>query len=231
MLALTLSCTKETQGGDHGSQGGGTQTSLEPVSYTHLDVYKRQMENPEQSSESRNNLYFFNRYKGSNITHYNNTTAFVNVKLPWNIRYHASFNYSWRDALQKQHPTLGDAYSFSRDEVAYSYNDLSKLYLTYTQTHTGRWEFQTTLDWAGTYGKHDISAMAGFEAYYLNDQSFASTKTGFENNVLEEMDNVLEATSISGSQTDYAAASVFGRVTYSYADKYLAEEMCIRDSP
>lgn len=110
---------------------------------------------------------------------------------------------------------MGDAYSFSRDEVAYSYNDLSKLYLTYTQTHTGRWEFQTTLDWAGTYGKHDISAMAGFEAYYLNDQSFASTKTGFENNVLEEMDNVLEATSISGSQTDYAAASVFGRVTYS----------------
>lgn len=42
---------------------------------------------PRASSESRNNLYFFNRYKGSNITHYNNTTAFVNVKLPWNIRY------------------------------------------------------------------------------------------------------------------------------------------------
>lgn len=73
------------------------------------------MENPEQSSESRNNLYYFNRYKGSNVTHYNNATAFVNVKLPWNIRYHASFNYSWRDALQKQHPTLGDAYSFSRE--------------------------------------------------------------------------------------------------------------------
>lgn len=194
-----------------------------PCIYPYYDGKYGWMENPEQSSESRNNLYFFNRYKGSNITHYNNTTAFVNVKLPWNIRYHASFNYSWRDALQKQHPTLGDAYSFSRDEVAYSYNDLSKLYLTYTQTHTGRWEFQTTLDWAETYGKHDISAMAGFEAYYLNDQSFASTKTGFENNVLEEMDNVLEATSISGSQTDYAAASVFGRVTYSYADKYLAE--------
>lgn len=194
-----------------------------PCIYPYYDGKYGWMENPEQSSESRNNLYYFNRYKGSNVTHYNNATAFVNVKLPWNIRYHASFNYSWRDALQKQHPTLGDAYSFSRDEVAYSYNDLSKLYLTYTQGHTGRWEFQTTLDWAETYRKHDISAMAGFEAYYLNDQSFSSTKTGFENDVLEELDNVLEATSISGSQTDYAAASVFGRVTYSYADKYLAE--------
>ena len=92
-----------------------------PCIYPYYDGKYGWMENPEQSSESRNNLYFFNRYKGSNITHYNNTTAFVNVKLPWNIRYHASFNYSWRDALQKQHPTLGDAYSFSRDEVAYSY--------------------------------------------------------------------------------------------------------------
>lgn len=37
MLALTLSCTKETQGGDHGSQGGGTQTSLELTEFTRLN--------------------------------------------------------------------------------------------------------------------------------------------------------------------------------------------------
>ncbi len=194
-----------------------------PCIYPYYDGKYGWMENPEQSSESRNNLYFFNRYKGSNVTHYNNTTAFINVSLPLNIRYHASFNYSWRDALQKQHPTLGDAYSFSRDEVAYTYNDLSKLALTYTQSHTGRWEFQTTLDWAETFGKHDVTAMVGFEAYNVNDQSFASTKTGFENDVLDELDNVLEATSITGSQSDYAAASVFGRVTYAYDNRYLAE--------
>lgn len=194
-----------------------------PCIYPYYDGKYGWMENPEQNSESRNNLYFFNRYKGSNVTHYNNATAFINVKLPLNIGWHASFNYSWRDALQKQHPTLGDAYSFSRDEVAYTYNDLSRLSLTYTQTHNGRWNAQTTLDWAETFGKHDITAMAGFEAYYVKNQSFASTKTGFENDVLDELDNVLEATSITGSQSDYAAVSVFGRVTYAYDSKYLAE--------
>ena len=194
-----------------------------PCIYPYYDGKYGWMENPEQNSESRNNLYFFNRYKGSNVTHYNNATAFINVKLPLNIGWHASFNYSWRDALQKQHPTLGDAYSFSRDEVAYTYNDLSRLSLTYTQTHNGRWNAQTTLDWAETFGKHDITAMAGFEAYYVKSQSFASTKTGFENDVLDELDNVLEATSITGSQSDYAAVSVFGRVTYAYDSKYLAE--------
>jgi TonB-linked SusC/RagA family outer membrane protein len=150
-------------------------------------------------------------------------TAFFNVKLPLNIKYHASFNYSWRDAIQKQHPTLGDAFSFSRDETAYTYNDLSKLYLKHTYSHTGRWSFQTRLDWAETYGKHDITAMVGFEAYKVNDQSSASTKTGFENEVLEEFNNVLEATTIEGTQNGYAAASLFGRATYAYDSKYLAE--------
>ena len=194
-----------------------------PGIYPYYDGKYGWMENQEQSSESRNNLYFFNRYKGSNSSNYINAAAFMNISLPLGIKYRASFNYTYRDALQKQHPTLGDAYSFSRNEVAYSYNDLSKLYLTYTQSHDDRWVFQTTLDWAQSFGKHDITAMVGFEAYQSTNQSFASTKTGFENDVLDELDNVLEATSISGSKTEYAAASVFGRVTYAYGNRYLAE--------
>ena len=194
-----------------------------PGIYPYYDGKYGWMENPEQNSESRNNLYFFNRYKGENVTTYQNMAAFVNIKLPLNIKYHASFNYSWRDAIQKQHPTLGNAFSFSRDEEAYVYNDLSKLYLKHTYSHTGRWVFQTRLDWAGTYGKHDITAMAGFEAYKVNDQRTEATKTGFENEVLEEFNNVLEATTITGTQNGYAAASVFGRLTYAYDSKYLAE--------
>jgi TonB-linked SusC/RagA family outer membrane protein len=194
-----------------------------PCIYPYYDGKYGWMENSEQSSESRNNLYFFNRYKGSNLTNYMNASAFVTIKLPFNLKYNASFDYSWRDALQKQHPTLGDAYSFSRNEVAYSYNDLSKLTMTYTQGHTGRWEFHNTIDWAQTFGKHDFTAMIGSEALKNNTQSFKAKKTGFENDVLEEFDNVLEATDISGTQSEYTAVSVFGRVTYAYAGKYLSE--------
>lgn len=194
-----------------------------PCIYPYYDGKYGWMENTEQSSESRNNLYFFNRYKGEDVSNYINTAAFIKINLPFNIKYNASFNYTMGEALKKQHPTLGNAYSFSRDEVAYSYNDLSKLTLTYTETHNSRWVFQNTLDWAESFGKHDITAMIGFEAYEVNSQSFAATKTGFENDVLDELDNVLEATSISGNQSDFAAASVFGRATYAYDGKYLAE--------
>ena len=194
-----------------------------PGIYPYYDGKYGWMENSEQSSESRNNLYFFNRYKGENVATYQNMAAFINIKLPLNIKYHASFNYSWRDAIQKQHPTLGDAYSFSRDEVAYTYNDLSKLYLKHTYSHTGRWVFQTRLDWAESFGKHDLTAMVGFEAYEVHDQSADATKTGFENSVLEEFNNVLDPEEINGTQYSYAAASVYGRATYAYDSRYLAE--------
>ena len=194
-----------------------------PGIYPYYDGKYGWMETSEQSSESRNNLYFFNRYKGENVATYQNMAAFINIKLPLNIKYHASFNYSWRDAIQKQHPTLGDAYSFSRDEVAYTYNDLSKLYLKHTYSHTGRWVFQTRLDWAESFGKHDLTAMVGFEAYEVHDQSADATKTGFENSVLEEFNNVLDPEEINGTQYSYAAASVYGRATYAYDSRYLAE--------
>lgn len=194
-----------------------------PGIYPYYDGKYGWMENPEQDSESRNNLYFFNRYKGSNQTNYLNLTTFTNVNLPFGLKYYASFNYSFREALQKQHPTTGSAFSFSRNMWAYSYEDLSKLTLSYSESHNSRWTFQTHLNWAKMISKHDITAMVGFEAYDVNAQNFQLTKTGFENKVLDELDNVLEPSTISGTQEDFSAASVFGRITYNYDSRYLAE--------
>ena len=194
-----------------------------PGIYPYYDGKYGWMENPEQSSESRNNLYFFYRYKGNQERHYISATPYINISLPLGIKYNASFGYTLTETLQKQHPTTGDAYSFSRDSWAYFYDDLSKLTLTYTESHTSRWTFQTNFSWNQTFGKHEIGALAGFEAYEVKNQSYASTKTGFENDVLDEFDNVLNPTKITGSQNDWAAASFFGRMTYAYASRYLAE--------
>ena len=194
-----------------------------PGIYPYYDGKYGWMENPEQSSESRNNLYFFYRYKGNVTSHYISATPYINVYLPFGIKYNASFGYTLTESLKKQHPTTGDAYSFSRDTWAYFYDDLSKLKLTYTQDHTSRWTYQTNFSWNKEFGKHELGAMAGFEAYEVNQQSFDASKTGFENDVLDEMDNVLNPTGIGGSQSSWAAASFFGRLTYAYASKYLAE--------
>lgn len=195
-----------------------------PGIYPYYDGKYGWMENKEQSAESRNNLYFFYRYKGSETSTYVNVAPYVNVRLPYGLKLNASFDYSQTESLKKQHPTTGDAYSFSRNEWAYFYDDLSKLTLTYTQGHYYRWTFQSNLSWNYTFdSKHEVGAIAGFEALSNNSQSFNATKTGFENDILDEMDNVINPTDIGGTQTDYSSASVFGRLTYAYDNRYLAE--------
>lgn len=195
-----------------------------PCIYPYYDGKYGWMENLEQGSEGRNNLYFIKRYGGEQELHYINATAFANASLPFGIKYNASFNYAWRDAVQRQHGKTCNAYSFSRDEWAYYYQDLSKLALTITNSNGYTWTFQNNLSWNHTFAKkHDVSAMVGFESLYNHTNKSSAQKSGFTDANLVEFDTVTELKSTTGTQDDYSAASVFSRVTYAYDSRYLFE--------
>lgn len=195
-----------------------------PGIYPYYDGKYGWMENPEQSSTSRNNLYFIKRFDGASKIHYINATAFANIDLPFDIKYQVAYNYDWRNANQRQHGKLGDAWSFSRNEVAYSYNDPSILTMMITNTHNMSSTFQNSLSWAGSFDKkHDVSAMVGFESIYSHTESNASSKKGILTEMLWEFDTMTEMNNITGTQNDYASASVFGRANYAYDNRYLME--------
>lgn len=200
------------------------QNRAVPGIYPYYDGKYGWMENAEQDATSRNNLYFINRADGQEIVHYLNATAYMKIDLPLDIKYNASFNYSWRDGLRQYYTKIGNAYSFSKDTWGYNYSDLSKLTMSNTVPHSGTWTFQTDFNWKKTLKeKHDIAAIIGFEAFEAKDYSLSASKTGAENDVLHQMNNMLQATTINGSTTDFATASIFGRATYAYDEKYLAE--------
>ncbi|MDY6378430.1 MAG: TonB-dependent receptor [Bacteroidales bacterium] len=202
----------------------GFQNRCVPGIYTYYDGKYGWIENPEQDGMSRNNLYFFNRAQGNNITHYSNATAYLNIYLPYDLKYTASFNYDWRDSFSKFYRKVSKAYSFRRDQVAYNYSDLSRLNQTESHSHTGTWTFQTNINWNHIFAAdHDVTAMVGFEAYKDKVYDLSATKSTAANSVLHQMDNFINPTTISGNNTDYTAASIFGRVTYAYKNKYLAE--------
>lgn len=202
----------------------GLMSRAVPGVYPYYDGKYGWMENPEQSSDSRNNLYFFDRMKGSDKTHYVNSTIFANVKLPLDIKYNASFNYSRSDTEYKAARKVLNAYSFRKGEYAYFYDNLDNLTLTHRDGFAYRWTFQNNLSWAKTIAeKHDISALVGFEAMYSNNNSNNIVKKRLENDQLTELNNAIDMNDISGTQTDFAAASVFGRVTYAYDNRYLFE--------
>jgi len=195
-----------------------------PGIYPYHDGKFGWIENPEQSSTARNNLYFIKRSDGNSKIHYINAAVFANVKLPLNIRYNVSYNYEWSDTKQRQHGKLSDAWSFSRNEVAYSYSDPSALSMSITDRNNMSWTFQNNFSWAQTFNKkHDVSAMVGFEAIYNNTENTRAVKKGITTDTLWEFDTMTEMSEIGGTQTDSSSASFFGRTTYAYDSRYLLE--------
>lgn len=202
----------------------GLMSRAVPGIYPFYDGKYGWMENPEQSSDSRNNLYFFDRLSGSDKAHYTNATVFSNAKLPLDIKYNISFNYSRTNSEYRSARKVLNAYSFRLGEYAYFYDNLDNLSMTHRNGFAYRWTFQNNLSWGKTIAeKHDVSAMAGFEAMYNNSNSNKLVKQRFENDQLVELNNAIDMIEIAGTQNDFAAASVFGRLTYAYDSKYLFE--------
>ncbi|MDL2255539.1 TonB-dependent receptor [Parabacteroides sp. OttesenSCG-928-G06] len=83
---------------------------------------------------------------------------------------------------------------------------------------------QTLLTYNNTFGKHTVSALAGYsQEYGRRDWSTAGRKS-FLNNELQELDaGSADTQTNNGSATEYAMQSFFGRVTYDYDNRYLFE--------
>lgn len=194
-----------------------------PCIYPYYNGKYGWMENPEQNSNSRNNLYFINRLAGYDKHTYINASVFANIYLPYDFKLHGSFNYSRDDQEYKKNTKTLNAYSFSRDQWAYYYEDLSKMSLTEESAFAYRWTAEADLTWAHSYGKHDITGLVGFEAQYYNSHNLGAVKNGFLTDLLTEMDVTNDMSSIKGTQTDFSSASVFGRATYAYDNRYLLE--------
>ena len=207
---------------DWGSQMGMIARSL-PSVYPYYDGKYGWYECARDSGLARNSWYFIHQANGNNTSHDINASAFFNIKLPLGFKFNGSFNYKWNDVrtIFKRYPST--AFSFSKGEVVYDQTDLTRLSAIETNNNTYDWTVQTNLSWNKTLNKHEISAIVGFEAFNYEYRTSEMNKKTFSNEILTEFDNIVEPASITGSSTSYATASVFGRASYVYDGRYMAE--------
>ena len=86
------------------------------------------------------------------------------------------------------------------------------------------------LNYARTFGYHDVTVYAGYEQYTNNYNAFQAQRENYVSTQIQIL-NVgpdLNKTN-SGSETIYARKSWMGRATYAYKSKYLAEALIRRD--
>jgi TonB-linked SusC/RagA family outer membrane protein len=93
------------------------------------------------------------------------------------------------------------------------------------------WTWTNTIEYGLIMGQHNIRAIAGSEAY--NNESFSVDASRAEYPFLDinymTLNTGLRSISNSSGQSSYSLFSLFGRVNYTFADKYLVEAVVRRD--
>ncbi len=101
----------------------------------------------------------------------------------------------------------------------------------WTKTNTKYWSWRNILTYDHLFaGKHNVSVMIGQEMSHSNYESQVGTATGFLSNTTTDLSaGDLTSSTTTGTKNASSIASVFGRLFYSYADKYLLTATIRRD--
>ena len=187
-----------------------------------LDLYGAPEAN-EEDPQSHNALLDMNSSRG----YTKNTQAFINmyaqVKFLKYFLWKTDLHYKdYRQEEQSVNNGYGE-YSFQTDSYIIPVTDPAELYSYMYNKRENQIKISTVLNYNQTVDKHDIGAMVGYETMHFMYSDFSSTKRGMQDPSIGDLNAVAEPYASGGYHTEHSAHSVFGRLNYSYAGKYLFE--------
>ena len=135
----------------------------------------------------------------------------LKVRAASNYRYYGSKNKSWRkDAAQ---------YDWDSQEATYA----NKPQLSVTNGSGYSFTNQAFIEYANLFGKHSLSALAGFEQYYEWGDSYWGKRTNYTFDIDQIEVGDANSQTNGGSEAELGRAAWIGQVKYNYANKYYAE--------
>ena len=91
------------------------------------------------------------------------------------------------------------------------------------------WEIQNTLTYSRIFNKHDFNVVLGQSTEAYDAYSISATKTGWPTEEISTLNVATTPTAASTNRSRRTGASIFGRISYSYMDKYLLTATVRRD--
>ncbi len=176
-----------------------------------------------QDPQSHNPLWDMNYSRGYTKNDQIFTDFYANFKFLKYFTWNTDLYYKvYRQDEQRVDNGFGK-YDFQNDTYVVNPADPAELYSYMYNKREDYYKLSTVLNYMQTIKKHDISAMVGYEISHFQYRDFNSTKIGLQDTSIGDLNAVSEPFSSNGYGTEYASSSVFGRVNYGYAGKYLFE--------
>lgn len=166
-----------------------------------------------------------NPYAYYNTVNKNNekTQIFLNAYLQAEVI--KGLKYKLNLGLRKDH-TKSRTYTGTYDLGTYGKNDAPDL--SEGSSDYESWVLENTLNYDKEFGKHNLAAMVGYSAQ--KDKSYGLNGSNADiPEFIETMTGNVKSMTASSSLNELALVSLFGRIMYSYDDRYLVSASIRRD--
>lgn len=187
----------------------------------------------EEDVTANNLLKMVNTTGGKNVTTRINTTWYAKVDILEGLSAEGRINY-------QNYFYNSDTYDKSLDEYSFRTNTIKRAGTTLENAriyHSNSRQYQYTATALLNYNKsikdHHFSATLGYEQFYYNTKGFGASRVGMMDFSITDITTATDmyeiSTSTDNAEQDYAMVSYFGRLNYSYKDRYLFEANFRRD--
>ncbi len=138
-----------------------------------------------------------------------------------------TYNFDKGKTFRKQVPYT---YADDPNTVKGYMQDFYTTMLTENRNESNELISQFFVNYTKSFGQHNIAAMAGYEDYYSFYENLSASRDQYELSEYPYLDlGPKDYRDNSGNAYEYAYRSFFGRINYSFADRYLLELNLRRD--
>lgn len=152
-------------------------------------------------------------YNNSNSTVGNNLlgNVYAEIRLPFNLKLRSQLNAVIENSK----------YDFFLDPYKSLYGLSLNGQAKDNYSETFRWAWDNTLSWSNQFGLHSLNVVAGTSALEESIALTAQSGQGFATSSIQTLNAASALYSVSTQDFQWTTDSYFGRVNYSYNDKYL----------
>ncbi|MGX5819320.1 SusC/RagA family TonB-linked outer membrane protein [Chitinophaga lutea] len=158
----------------------------------------------------------------SNVTFRSLANLFLEYQLPYGLKYRATLAANLFYGREKfanpqinlTNPKTG-AIAPMGNIPARGISQTSRDATAITNFHTLTWDRQ--------FGRHHLGALAGLSAERFTDADFNAANQGYLGNEITELNGGSASPQVNGKSSQSRLASYFGRASYDFGGKYLAE--------
>ena len=185
--------------------------------------YFGQPANPEESTNANNIFEQMTGMEGYSDTYNVNGTLFAKLKIIEGLYLEGDYTYTiYRSDVEKWgQPKI--KWNYTENKLV-SETPSSERGVSQSVGRSKRSDANALIRYNSVFiERHDFSVLAGYSLSHYETQTFGAGKNGMSSYDLHTFDTVEEVISATGSASEWALVSFFGRTNYIYDSRYIFE--------